>query len=280
MFDLGVKGIHIAERDTQIGNFPRPKNQFLNTWSSEGCQAEVLQPAELGWGTHEKKMPKDAHEHSTGSKSAIYLDAAGGEVKVHTWTPTAGAHFGYLITHNEAISIADYFTLYDGSEVTFRPTCHYAYRPSDVAIESLDELFNERNKIPQTDIHVLEEDQIVSGADELGVLLYGHERGAYWFGSRLTIEEARALAPHQNATGLQVTSATLAGIIYALRHPQEGIVETDDMDYKECLELQKPYLGTVFGVYTDWTPRDETMLANCEDPWQFEHIRISEHRSF
>ncbi|KKT79106.1 MAG: Homospermidine synthase [Parcubacteria group bacterium GW2011_GWF2_44_8] len=276
MFDLGVKGIHIAEKDTQIGKYPRPRNQFLNTWSSEGCMAEVLQPAELGWGTHEKQMPKDGHEHTQGNKAAIYLDTPGGEVRVHTWTPTDGAHFGYLITHNEAISITDYFTLRDGDQVIFRPTCHYAYHPSGVAIESLNELFNERDKNPQTDIHILDEDEIVSGADELGVLLYGHERGAYWFGSRLTIEETRALAPHQNATGLQVTSATLAGIIYALKHPQEGIIETDDIDHQECLELQKPYLGKVFGVYTDWTPLGETGGVNAEDKWQFENIRITE----
>ena len=77
---------------------------------------------------------------------------------------------------------------------------------------------------------MLDEDEIVDGRDELGVLLYGHARNAYWFGSQLTIEEARALAPHQNATGLQVTSAVLAGMVWALENPRPGIVETDDMD--------------------------------------------------
>lgn len=28
------------------------------------------------------------------------------------------------------------------------------------------------------------------------------------------------------------------------------------MDYRRCLEIQKPYLGTVKGYYTDWTPLD------------------------
>ncbi len=275
MFDLGVKGIHIAERDTQIGNNPRPKDQFLNTWSSEGCMAEVLQPAELGWGTHENKIPEDGHEHQVGNKSAIYLDTAGGQVKVRTWTPTAGSHYGFLITHNEAISIADYFTFREGESVLFRPTCHYAYRPSNVAIESLKELFIDRNKEPQTDIHVLEEDEIISGSDELGVLLYGHKRGAYWFGSRLSIDETHTLAPHQNATGLQVTSAVLAGMFYAINHPNEGILETDEMNYEECLAIQKPYLGKVFGVYTDWTPRDQKLIPDKKDTWQFENIRIT-----
>lgn len=33
---LGVKGIHIAERDTQRSKKPKPMNVFVNTWSVEG----------------------------------------------------------------------------------------------------------------------------------------------------------------------------------------------------------------------------------------------------
>src|SRR6186997_3251069 len=47
----GVKGIHIAERDTQRARAPKPQGQFVNTWSVEGFVAEGLQPSELGWGT-------------------------------------------------------------------------------------------------------------------------------------------------------------------------------------------------------------------------------------
>ena len=52
MRDLGVKGVHIAERDTQARRLPRPRGVFVNTWSVEGFIAEGFQPAELGWGTH------------------------------------------------------------------------------------------------------------------------------------------------------------------------------------------------------------------------------------
>ena len=50
---LGVKGIHIAERDTQRAREPKPRDVFVNTWSVEGFLSEGMQPAELGWGTHE-----------------------------------------------------------------------------------------------------------------------------------------------------------------------------------------------------------------------------------
>jgi len=63
---LGVKGIHIAERDTQRARNPKPRNVFVNTWSVEGFVSEGLQPAELGWGTHEKTLPDIGRTHQTG----------------------------------------------------------------------------------------------------------------------------------------------------------------------------------------------------------------------
>ncbi len=86
------------------------------------------------------------------------------------------------------------------------------------------------------------------------MLLYGHKKNAYWYGSQLSIDETRDIAPYQNATGLQVTSAVLAGMVWAVENPKAGIVEADEMDFRRCLDVQMPYLGPVIGAYTDWTP--------------------------
>ncbi len=250
---LGVKGIHIAERDTQRAVKPKPMDVFVNTWSVEGFLSEGMQPAELGWGTHEKWMPKNAHKHKKGCQAAIYMEQPGANTRVRSWTPTPRAQYGFLVTHNESISIADYFTLRQGRKVLYRPTCHYAYHPCNDAVLSLHELFGQAGE-QQEEIYILDEHEIVDGIDELGVLLYGHKKNAYWYGSQLSIDETRDIAPYQNATGLQVTSAVLAGMVWALENPTAGIVEADEMDYKRCLEVQMPYLGPVIGTYTDWTP--------------------------
>ena len=72
---------------------------------------------------------------------------------------------------------------------------------------------------------------------------------ATWFGSQLLIQETRELAPYQNATALQVTSAIIGGMVWALEHPNEGIVEAElKMDFHRLLEIQLPYLGPVRGV--------------------------------
>ena len=274
----GVEGIHIAERDTQRASSPKPMDVFVNTWSVEGFISEGLQPAELGWGTHEKHLPPEGKRHVFGPDCAIYLMRPGAGTRVRSWTPTAKAQHGWLITHNEAISIADYFTVREFGEVVYRPTCHYAYRPADDAVLSLDEMAGAQWK-PQEDSHILEEDEIVDGFDELGVLLYGHAKNAYWYGSQLSVEEARAIAPYQNATGMQVSSAVLAGMVWALENPHAGIVEADELDFRRCLEIQRPYLGPMIGEYTDWTPlKDRGVLfaedLDTESPWQFKNVIV------
>ena len=274
----GVKGIHIAERDTQRTKSPKPRNVFLNTWSVEGFVSEGLQPAELGWGTHEKWMPDFARRHSDPQAPAIYLMRPGADTRVRTWCPTPGPQYGFLVTHNESISITDYFTVMEDGKAVYRPTCHYAYHPADDAVLSWFELFGNGGKL-QDKLHVLDEDELTDGVDELGVLLYGHAKNAYWFGSQLSLEETRTLAPYQNATGLQVTSAILAGMVWALENPDAGIVEAEEMDYKRCLDIQMPYLGPVKGYYTDWTPLENRPGLFPEDidesdPWQFRNVLV------
>jgi homospermidine synthase len=279
MQSLGVKGVHIAERDTQRTVKPKPFGVFWNTWSVEGFISEGFQPAELGWGTHEKWKPKNAKGHKFGSKCGIYLEQPGATTQVRTWCPTEGAQHGLLVTHNEAISISDYYTVKTKEgNVAFRPTAHYAYHPCNSAVVSLDEMFGNAGT-PQTKLHVLDNEEILDGADELGVLLYGHKKNAFWFGSTLNIDEARSLAPHQNATGLQVTSAVLAGMVWALENPEAGIVESDEMDYQRCLEIQTPYLGKLKGYYTDWTPLSGRPGlfkedVDASDPWQFRNVLV------
>jgi len=275
---LGVKGIHIAERDTQVSSNPKPIGTFVNTWSVEGFVSEGKQPAELGWGTHEKKLPRLGKRHKKGCKAAIYIESPGADTRVRSWVPHIGPQFGLLVTHNEAISIADYLTVKKGKKAVYRPTCHYAYHPCNDAMLSLNEMFGNGGQHP-TKQHIMTRDEIISGSDYLGVLLYGHKKNAYWYGSELSIEQARELAPSQSATGLQVTSAVLAGMVWAIENPQAGIVEADEVDFERCLEVQRPYLGDVNGYYTDWTPLDSQdkffgPQPDKRDPWQFSNILV------
>jgi homospermidine synthase len=182
------------------------------------------------------------------------------------------------VTHNESISIADYFTVRkkDGA-VAYRPTVHYAYHPCDDAVLSLHELAGKNWVMQERQRLIVEE--VVSGIDELGVLLMGHAKGAYWYGSRLGTDETRRMVPYNNATSLQVTAGVLGAMVWALENPNAGVVEADELDFQRVMEVAKPYLGNMIGVYGDWTPLDdrETLFAedlDKSDPWQFKNFRV------
>ena len=155
------------------------------------------------------------------------------------------------------------------------PTSHYAYHPSDNAVLSVHE-FAGRNWHLQDRKRIMMS-EITEGIDELGVLLAGHAKNAYWYGSQLSIAEARELAPYNSATSLQVTAAALAGMIWAMENPQRGIVEPDDMDYRRPLEICRPYLGPVVGKYTDWTPLYQRGELFAEDLDTIGSVAVQEH---
>jgi homospermidine synthase len=275
---LGIKVIHCAERDTQVAEPRKQRMEFANTWSVEGFLGEGRQPSELGWGTHEKHFPSDGHRHDFGSGSAIYLGRPGMSVKVRSWTPDEGPYHGFLITHGESISIADYFTVHENGRAIYRPTCHYAYHPCDDAVLSNYELGG-KNWVAQPKARIFM-DEIFEGVDELGALLMGHAKNAYWFGSRLSIQQARALAPYNNATSLQVVAGVLGAMVWVLENPEAGIVEPDELDYRRVLDIADPYLGDIVGKYTDWTPLEQRGWLFEEevdqtDPWQFVNFRVA-----
>ncbi len=277
--DLEVKTIHIAEYDSQVANVPKKIGRFENTWSVYGFHAEgVCQPSELGWGTHEKYWPEDAKKHDYGCGAGIYLLSPGLRTLARTWTPSRKHFIGRIVTHNEAISICDLLTLKSNNDVLYRPTVHYAYRPCDSAMLSLEETMGNNSQLQDEQRILLNE--LETGMDELGILIMGHKKGAYWYGSQLTIEETRKLVPYQNATGLQVTAGVLGGMIWAMENQKNGVVEAEDIDFERVLEIAEPYLGSMIGEYTDWTPlKGREMLfpedIDMNDPWQFKNFRIA-----
>lgn len=280
--ETGTRAIHISERDTQIGSLPKEPEEFVNTWSVEGFYEEGVAPAELGWGTHERELPPSAVVPEDGIGNQICLARPGMATWVRSWVPSSGPIEGMLIRHGEAVTISDHLTVAgDDGKVAYRPTVHYAYLPTDAALASVHECkmrgfrLQERQRIMT--------DEIVSGADELGVLLLGHDLGAWWTGSQLTIEETRELVSGQNATTLQVAASVLAAVFAAVRHPDRGLCRPDDLDHHEILAIADPYLGPTPSVRSDWTPQatgpgpfdDYLGVTPPDDPWQFSNVLVS-----
>lgn len=273
---LGVRVIHISERDTQISN-RRRRNEFVNTWSVEGFYEEGIAPAEMGWGTHERTLPHDAWEHDSGPRNQICLARFGMNTFVRSRVPSSEI-VGMAIRHGEAFSISEFLTVNDDTgQATYRPTVHYAYLPCDYAVASLDELREQDYKLHPS-WRIMGND-IVHGYDELGVLLMGHDYRSWWTGTILDIEEARRLVPGQNATTLQVAASVLGAVTWMIRNPRRGVLLPDSLPHTEILDVARQYLGKVVSIPIDWTPcgTDEAELEadpSADELWQFSNFLL------
>ena len=277
---LEVRTVHIAERDTQISSSPKRPGEFVNTWSVDGFYEEGVAPAEMGWGTHERTLPPLALGHSAGPRNQICLARMAHQTLVRSVVPS-GPIVGMVIRHGEAFTISDHLTVWRDGEAIYRPTVHYAYCPADAAWASFIELEGNQYAYPET--QRIMNDDIVEGRDELGVLLLGHPYRAWWTGMLTSIEEARAVAPHQNATTVQVAASVVGAVDWLVRHPRAGVRVPDELPWREVLDVATPYLGTLWSGPLDWDPVSTHadwfdqwagVRLDAEDPWQFGNFLV------
>jgi homospermidine synthase len=279
----GTKVIHISERDTQISDRPKQVGEFVNTWSVEGFYEEGIAPAEMGWGTHEPVLPEHAYTHAEGPRNQICLAQTGITTYVKSWVPLGGPIIGMVVRHGEAFTISDHLTVWQDGQAAYRPTVHYAYMPTDAALNSLLECRMTGYQL-QTNQRIMN-DEITEGMDELGVLLLGHDLNGWWVGSQLDIDESRSLVPHQNATTLQVAASVLGAVFWIVNNPAKGLCVPDDLDHDAVLAVANPYLGKVPSVQTDWTPTGPSAYepfanfrprdVNTQEPWAFGNFLLA-----
>jgi homospermidine synthase len=259
---LGIRVVQISERDTQISSAERSSAHFMCTWSVDGLITECLQPAEMGWGSHENKLP----DGSKLTRYAIAMTEQGREVSVRSWTPNYLDFEGYLLTHNESLSIAEYLTVGDSSNPDYRPTVYYAYHPCDQAVASMG-LLNDGSERNIRSKEVLK-DSISSGIDELGIFLISDMYKSLWMGSNLSIGKARKMVKYNSATSLQVVSSIIAGMAWAESNPNAGVIETEMLDWEFIYEIAEKYWQPIICQEVDWRP------IRSNNSLEFETFRV------
>ena len=276
---LGVKVIHCSERDTQRAARPTDPDEFVNTWSVEGLWEEAVSPAELGWGTHEKRLPLLAVRPRHGPRNQIILRQMGLNTWVRSWVPSQEI-VGMMMPHGEAFTLSHALTLRKANgRPAYRPTVHYAYLPSNAAMISLHEQRCRDYQLPPRARIMTNE--IVDGEDTIGALIMGHRYKAWWTGSRLSIAEARRRVKGVNSTALQVAAGLIAGILWMLDNPRRGLCFPEDLPHEEILRHATPYLGELISMPVDWTPLDNfhrhfgdrpLLQPDLRDTWQYRNF--------
>ena len=148
--------------------------------------------------------------------------------------------------------------------------------PSDATLASLHE-FRGRELDKQTRERIVK-DEIVSGIDELGVLLIG-DKFAFWHGSQMSIDDARRLVPGESATSLQVAGSMLGAIVWMIKNPRMGYTEPEAIPFEEILAVGDQYWAPLASVKSNWTPnKDVNSLFyreyDAKNPCKFENFRV------
>ena len=224
-------------------------------------------------------MPPGAHRHDDGPGNAIYAGGPAAQALLRSWVPLGGQIAGLALPHSESVTISEYLTLGAADTATYRPTVAFAYLPCDAALASLHEAMMRDWRLQES--QRIMDDDITEGRDELGVLLMGHELGAWWFGSQLDIHEARRLVAGSNPTAVQVAAGVLAATAWVANNPRRGYSEPEDLPHAQVLEIARPDLGPMVSGPSDWTPLDgrsdlfEQPLIDRVDPWQFGNFVVT-----
>lgn len=201
---------------------------------------------ELGWGTHEARLPLGAEAPEFGPGNEIWFTQQTRPTWVRTWLMGQEVS-GLLLCGPEAFSTSDYLTVWEDEQAAWRPTVCRVCCPLPT--------------IPQGS-------PVPSSTSALGALLMGHDFQAWWTGALLTEAEAGRLVPGHAAATVQEAIALIAAAVWAFDHPGVGVGFPDDLPHEEILAVARPYLGAMISQAVDWTPRKER--DSGESRWQFE----------
>jgi homospermidine synthase len=277
----GIRTIQLSELDTQIA--PEPEDLDLrNTWSVDAYIGEALQSGEIASDAQDEIPVPGAKGFGFGPGGAYYLPRPGAWTPTKGWEPRTGSFTGMLFTHYEVLSLADYLTTRGKTgEPVSRPTVFYTYRPGVQALQTLERACADEKAIMARNKRILMA-ELTGGSDNVGAIAYREDGQAFWFGSCLDIDEARSLAPFNNATSLQVCAGALAGIVWIIENPRAGLIEAEALDNRRCMDIAAPYLGDLSTHRFDWrSSLEDLRFASflSEDPVVSAPFKIEDHQS-
>lgn len=278
-FLLGLETVHCSERDTQISNVERRSQEFMNTWGAYSFYGEGVDPVQLGYGTHERRLHNSSHPPKGLEQNQIFLPIRGVDLILQSYVPIEkGTIHGMAISHGENDTIGRSLSLYKNKKLIYRPSNYYVYSPCEEAWNSIKEVQQNKYKMLETQ-HPLRGWEISSGVDAVGALLifkhdpieyllYNKEGSttSYWAGTILSIDEVRDLGiQYAGPTVIQVAISLIAVLVWIKQNPNNGICFPEDLPYDWVLDFCHQWLGTVFMDWVPYSPKSTQLEAFLTD---------------
>jgi len=275
---LKIRVIHCSEYDSQVPNKKNNK-KITCTWSCMGLVDEAFEDAEIAIGTHEETVPFDEKRISNLTPQVISICIPSIDIKAISCVPESidqkgNVKFinieGSCIHHGENQSCNRFLGTLEWS-----PTMHYVYKLNP----ETERIFNKYNS--KTLLSFMEKpnnwkvlnvyDDDLVGYDNVGATFIleedplGKTSGpwSFWTGSILHTDYTKNVLkdPYFGPTPLQVMCGILSACQWMLKHPNKGMVFSENIDEGFILNKCKKYLGT---FYSAPIPKDQCNITGCD----------------
>lgn len=288
---LGLKMIHVNDIDLQEVKGETRHDLLISPWCVDSFWFEMLSEATFNVGTHEQVDYENEGNLYNKQKGYFEFKQLAADKKCRTYYPH-GQFDGFLVPHEETITIAKSLEVKENNNVVYRPSVMFLYSPCRYAKEYLEKA--KVNDYPNPDINkpmdcegvngqwiirgriypnnweILYPEKIESGTEYVGVLLLGDKFKPVWVGNRIEpsfLIKDKKSSYWQTPTITPVSMSALAGVCWMLRNKEKGgIYFPDDIvDYPHILKIAEKYISkTIYQTFDEQEIENslQTSLAN------------------
>ncbi len=294
---LGLRMIHVNDIDLQEIKGEYQEELLISPWCTDSFWFEMLSEATFNVGTHEKVDFVEECNFYEVEKGFLEFKKIAAEKQCRTYYPL-GNFEGYLVPHEETITIAKSLEVRNGEQVVYRPTVMFLYSPCKYATKYLknakvNDYPNPDENKPQdcenengrtivrgyeypNNYEILYQEKIASGTEYVGVLLIGEHFDPVWVGNRVEtsfLNKDKKTCYWQTPTITPVAMSALAALCWMLKNKEKGgIYFPDDIpDYSYIVKLAEKYISkTLYKTFS----KEEVAKATGIDVSTFQSKNI------
>lgn len=296
--ELGIRMIHVNDIDLQKVKGSYQDNILFSTWCTDSFWFEMLSEATTSIGTHEGIDFEEECNQLDIEKGYLEFKRMAIDRKCNTYYP-GGKFVGYLVPHEETITIAKSLEVKENGKAVYRPTVMFIYQPCSYALEYFSHAkVNEypevdplkpadcedegktiiRGYLYPEDFEILYQEKIDAGTEYVGVLLMGEHFEPVWVGNRIKdtyLYKNKKDSYWQTPTITPVAMSALAAVCWMLKNKEKGgIYFPDDIkDYAYILKTAEKYISKT--IYQTFSKKEvESALEVKLDTIQLKDILI------
>lgn len=284
---LGIKMIHVNDIDLQKVQDEFNKDKLFSTWCIDSFFFEMLSEATINIGTHEKIDYENECKLLDYKNGFLEFKDLAIDKKCLTIYPN-GKFEGFLVPHEETITIAKSLEVEENGEVIYRPSVMFLYSPCDIATEYFKNSRVSEYKTPVAEYpkncdnvngdiivrgflypkksEIVYKEKVEEGTEYVGVLILGDNFKPVWVGNRIEknfLYRNKKDSYWQTPTITPVSMSALSAVCWMLKNKEKGdIYFPDDIpDYKYIIKKAEKYISkTIYKTFDRNQVEDELKI--------------------